>query len=239
MVSNTLVSDHCPIICTWSCKPRKLAKGHTAVQYRSFKHFNNGDFLKALSFAPAAAVFGAADPTTALIIWYDGFLPVIEKHAPLRRKRVKHPTLPQWLSTDIITAMKTRDKLKKEKKFDDYKKYRSKVTNLVQAAKKAYYEKLINHNKDTSALWKAMNEITLKSRNKSASSQIKCSTFFFFFNVHFLSLSESILKSTDNSFFKEYEITPLLEQFCQDRISSADSLAVRLLSMKLVCMLHI
>ena len=148
------MSDHCPIICAWSCKPpKKLAKGHTSVQYRSFKHFNNDDFLRDLSFAPFAAVFGAADPTTALITWYDAFLPGIEKHAPLRRKRVQHPTLPQWLSTDIIKAMKTRDKLKKDKKFDDYKRHRNKVTNLVRAAKKAYFEKLINHSKDTSALW--------------------------------------------------------------------------------------
>ena len=111
-------------------------------------------------------------------------------------------------------------KKKKEKKFDDYKRHRNKVTNLVRAAKKAYFEKLINHNKDTSALWKTMNEITRKSRNKSASSEIKCSPYSF--NEHFLSLSESILKSTDNSFFEDYEISPLLEKFCQDRISSAD-----------------
>ena len=57
----------------------------------------------------------------------------------------------------MIKAMKTRDKLKQEKKFEDYKKkQRNKVTNLVQAAKRAYFEKLINHNKDTSSLWRAM-----------------------------------------------------------------------------------
>ena len=70
---------------------KKLAEGHTFVQYRSLKHFNNDDFLRDLSSAPFAAVLGAADPTTALITWYDACLPVIEKHAPLRRKRVKHP----------------------------------------------------------------------------------------------------------------------------------------------------
>ena len=75
-----------------------------------------------------------------LVAWYEAFLPVIEKHAPLRRKRVKHPTLLQWLSPDIITAMKTRDKLKKEKKFEDYKRQRNKITNLVRAGKKAYFE---------------------------------------------------------------------------------------------------
>ena len=68
MVSNAHVfdifmSNHCPIICTWSCKlPKKLAKGHTSVQYRSFKHFDNDDFLRDLSSAPSAAVFGLQTP---------------------------------------------------------------------------------------------------------------------------------------------------------------------------------
>ena len=69
-----------------------------------------------------------------------------------------------------------------------------------------------------------MNEITHKSCNKSASSEIKCSPNSC--TEHFLSLSESILKFTDNSFCKDYEISPLLKKFCQDRISYADSLAV-------------
>ena len=59
------------------------------------------------------------------------------------------------------------------KKFDDYKRQRNKVTNLVRAAKKTYSKKLINHNKDTSSSWRTMNEITHKSRNKSVSGEIK------------------------------------------------------------------
>ena len=122
-VSDICISDHCPVVCTWSCKTtRRLAKGHTTIQYRSFNHFNQGDFLQELNSAPFAAVFIVSDPTKALSAWYEAFLPVIEKHGPLRRKRVKHPTLPQWLSTDIIKAMETRDKFKQEKKFEDYKK---------------------------------------------------------------------------------------------------------------------
>ena len=104
MVSNTLVSDHCPIICTWSCKPRKLAKGHTAVQYRSFKHSNNGDFLKALSCAPAAAVFWAADPTTALIIWYEAFLPVIKNNnmGHFGRRELNTPLFPSGYRLTLL-----------------------------------------------------------------------------------------------------------------------------------------
>ena len=32
-VSDICISDHCPVVCTWSCKTaRKLAKGHTTIQ---------------------------------------------------------------------------------------------------------------------------------------------------------------------------------------------------------------
>ena len=119
--------DHC----TWSCKlPKNLAKGHTTAQYRYFKHFNQEDFLRDLSSAPVAAVLEVSDPTTTLFTWYEVFLPAKEKHAPPRRKRVKYPTLPQWLSADITTAVKTRGKLKrKEKIFEDYKKKKKTTTN--------------------------------------------------------------------------------------------------------------
>ena len=137
-VSDISVSDHCPVICTWSCKqPQNMTKGHTTVQYRCFKHFDQDAFLWDLSLAPFANVFSFSDPNQALTAWYEAFIPVVEKHAPIRRRRVKHPTLPQWLSSEIIKAMKLRDRLKRDKKFEDYKKQRNKVTSLVRAAKKS------------------------------------------------------------------------------------------------------
>ena len=140
-VSDICINDHCSVVCTWLCKTaRKLAKGLTTVQYIYFKHFNQDDFLQDLNSAPFAAVFSVSEPTKALSAWYEACPLVVEKHAPLRRKRIKHPTLPQWLSTDIIKAMKTPEKLKQEKKFEDYRKQRNTVTNLVRAVKRAYFE---------------------------------------------------------------------------------------------------
>ena len=63
--------------------------------------------------------------------------------------------------------------LKEGKKFEDYKRQRNKVTNLVGAAKKAYFEKLINHNKETSSSWRALNEMTHKSRDKPVCGESK------------------------------------------------------------------
>ena len=52
----------------------------------------------------------------------------------------------------------------------------------------------------------------------------------------FLSISESILKSANNSFCDVYEISPLLEQFRQDRLSSTDSFTVPPIAVYEVCM---
>ena len=224
-VSDMSVSDHCPVICTRSCKqPKNMTKGHTTVQYRCLKHFEQDAFLWDLSLAPFVNVFSFSGPNQALTAWYEAFLPVVEKHAPVRKRRVKHSTLPQWLSSEIIKAMKHRDRLKRDKKFEDYKKQRNKVTSLVRAAKKAYFAKLINDNKDTASLWRAMTEITHKSRNKAKTAEIKCSPNVF--NNHFLSLTDAILKSADTSTSSDYKIPASLKKFCKDRISSSDSFKV-------------
>ena len=66
-ISHISVSDHCPVICTWSCKqPQNITKGHTTVQYRCFKHFDQDVFLWNLSLAPFANVFSFSDPNQAL-----------------------------------------------------------------------------------------------------------------------------------------------------------------------------
>ena len=41
--------------------------------------------------------------------------------------------------------MAERDKLKREKCFPEYKKFRNKVKNLVRKAKKEYFQKLTEH----------------------------------------------------------------------------------------------
>ena len=65
-------------------------------------------------------------------------------------------------------------------------------------------------------------------RNKAGSCEIKCSPNSL--NEHFLSFSESVLKSTDNSSCKDYEISPFLKKFYQDRIGSTDSFIVPLIA---------
>ena len=46
---------------------------------------------------------------------------VVMRHAPLKDKRVKHPKLPPQYNNGVMQLMAERDKLKKEKRFPEYK----------------------------------------------------------------------------------------------------------------------
>ena len=52
-------------------------------------------------------------------MWYKVYLNVVNIHAPLKYKRVKHPKLPPWFNTDVMQFMAERKKLKKEKKIPE------------------------------------------------------------------------------------------------------------------------
>ena len=124
-------------------------------------------------------------------------MPIVNVHAPLRKKRVKHPKLPLWLTRDVITAMAVRDRLKKEKRFEDFKKQRNKVKSLVRSAKKSYFDKLIELNKSTSTIWKTINEITNKSYKKQTKNPSSTTTISpNIFNSHFLTLAETLAQSS-------------------------------------------
>ena len=67
-------------------------------------------------------------------MWYKLFMDVVNRHATIRHKRVKHSKLPPWLNKNIIQVMSDRDRLKKERMFTEYKIARNKVKNLVRNA---------------------------------------------------------------------------------------------------------
>ena len=65
-VSNISISNHCPVICTWSCKqPKNMTNGHTTVHYCCFKHYDQDAFLWDLSLVPVANVFSFWDPKSS------------------------------------------------------------------------------------------------------------------------------------------------------------------------------
>jgi len=226
-VSNICMSDHRPIICELSFKtPKSNLKGHTYYTYRNFKHFSYDAYLRDLSFINFNQIMSCINPDEAADLFMKLLLSVVDLHAPLKKKRVKHSTLPNWMTQELRDAMRLRDSLKKSKKWDEYKKQRNKISELVKKAKKLYFKKLVS-NKDSniSSLWRAVNEFTNKSRKPSPCTQNVPFTADDM-NNHFLSLTDSIINSKLNSVNDTYTIPDYLNEFCRAKLNHSESFVI-------------
>ena len=105
-----------------------------------YKHINQNDFFADLICMPFDNAHQHTEPNEALAVWYKLFMDVVNRHAPIRHKRVKHCKLPPWLNKNIIQAMSDWERLKKDRMFMEYKKARDKVRNLVRNAKKIIFQ---------------------------------------------------------------------------------------------------
>ena len=228
-VIDSSISDHKSIFCYLPCLPKcsHIQKGcHTTIEYRNFKEFNSLKFSHDLSNAPFDSVYSLDNGENAITLLTDILLSVINRHAPLRSKRVKHTTIPPWLSKDIINAMAIRDSLKKANKIIEFREQRQKVKKLVKEAKATYFRKLVDENKSIKTVWSAINEITNKARHKSTNpaSHILPDKF----NDFFLSISERILpnKSSESN---NLDISNL-KAFCKSKLPSYIGFSIPLLT---------
>lgn len=234
--SDICLSDHKPVICTWSAKrPKPEPKGHTYVRYRCFKHFDKDVFCDDLADTDFDVLtLDSVDVNKAASAWSTTFLSIVDKHIPMRVKRVRHSAVPGWMNSDIKQAMRVRDKMKKDQLFDEYKKQRNKVTELIRKAKKAYFEKLVTNNKSTSQVWRAMNELSNKTRRNNSTPMHNFSPDDF--NNHFTSATDKVLGSPSPPSFNTPESNHMastnLSTFCRKRLKITDSFKIPYLSVR-------
>ena len=162
-------SDHYPICLTWYNKRCKFPK---IGQFRN--------------------------PDEAVEFWTKTFLSAYDKHAPFRKKRVKHVTKPPWITREIDEEIYYRDFLLKSGKRELFKRQRNKVTSMKRKAKRQYFQKLVVSCKDSRQVWKAINLLTRKHVSKSQQiTNISPNTL----NNHFSTIAEKIIlndKSQEN-----------------------------------------
>lgn len=205
------MSDHCPLACVWSCKTPSKGRGeHIYVQYRSTKHFDQNAFLFDLSKENCNDIYQCSNPDQALNCWYQKFTAVLDKHAPLKKRRVKHQTLPSWLTPEIIAAMKERDECKKAKRFNEYKQLRNKVSALAKEAKKKHIDDIISKGNDTASLWRAMNTITNKNQSKRGQYNYSPQAF----NEYYVNVVDTLLNQNFTT-PHDYLVPENLKAFCE------------------------
>ena len=212
-VSNVTISDHYAISCVWIFKLIKTpTKGHTTVEYRSFKRFIEAAFLYDLSCLDFSAVYNCVDANDAMSLFYNVFIGVVNEHAPLRHKRVKHETLPSWLKFNIILEMELRDYYHRNK-MPEYKSQRNRVTEQVRDAKREYFNNLLQYERDTKHIWRAINVITNKKANRQNIIPLAPDEL----NSYFLTNPPNLANSKYGEYNGNFDIPKLLKDFCQSK----------------------
>ena len=153
------LSDHYPIFCSRKINFKINKSNHHYITYRSFKTFNEENFLSDLNNVDWNILLDCSDVNETLQSFIETFLAVVDKHVPLRKHRIKRQHQPEWLNEEIIDAMRDRDKFKARNDMCNFRIFRNKVSYLINAAKKATYEKkIIQGQNNPSSIWNIFKE---------------------------------------------------------------------------------
>ena len=110
--------------------------------------------------------FFGNNPNAMWEIWKDLFLEVLDKHAPLQRKKIRSHKIP-WITSQIKSLINTRDKLKikatiskSETDWVNYKAARNQVNIKLRNAKQNYYStKIAGQKCNPKEAWKTINNL--------------------------------------------------------------------------------
>ena len=218
------LSDHFPVFFTRKMHVQPPKRKHYTISYRSFKTFDESKFVDDLKLVPWDTIKLFDDTDDIMEAWLDLFLQVVDKHVPLKQHRVKHKNQPQWMSPEILEAIKCRDRQKSLGNENEYKILRNKVIKLIHNSKKTQYQSFIDNNKgNPGSIYKIFQEVGAgkgKQRQSTITSinvgdtQIDDSTEManefndFFVNIA-SKLKEPLTKSNHDK----------LREFCNERIS--------------------
>ena len=172
-VPDISISDHNIILCSRKVRLKDKKHCHQTIKYRSFKNFNESQFLCDLQSIPWHSLNTITDTNDLLNMWLQQFSSVVDKHVPHRLHRVKNLHQPDFLTPEILDTIKLRDKNKAQNNLTEFKKLRNKVTQLIKDSKKQSYEKKIEEGKsDPKSIWKIFKEHGASSKKIQKSNNI-------------------------------------------------------------------
>ena len=162
IVPNIAISDHFPVCATRKCSQNSRRSKPLEIKYRDFKTFDENVFLEDLANSEIWKVEQIDNSNDALQEFYTHFLSILNKHAKIKTKRVRHQFKPEWLNKEINEARHNRDRYRKDKDDLNYKLWRNKVTTLIKESKTEYYQSAIQNHKTSGDIWRHIRDINPK-----------------------------------------------------------------------------
>ena len=172
------LSDHYLVYCIRKFRG-SVKKQHKNISTRSLKNFNKTEFLNDLLSVDWKGIVSNTDDINKIVEqWSHLFSLILEKHAPMRNKRVSEKFSP-WLTKEFPTMSATRDRLRKQAVrsksqvlMQAYRQVRNRVNKLNLDLKREFFAKKISsYAGDLKGSWKVINQVLNK---KSKTTQVSC-----------------------------------------------------------------
>ena len=165
-VIHTGLSDHSMIYASWGRTIKQKTFVHKYKVNRKYNRFDDKEFVKHLNRVQWCQVTDTNEVNEAVMKFESLFLPICNKHAPLRRKRVRKQNSP-WITNDIIQLMHKRDNVKKKaiasgssQQWATYKYLRNKVNYAIKESKRSYLtQSVYAAKKDSREIWKTLRNV--------------------------------------------------------------------------------
>ncbi len=147
-----------------------LHKQHKSILTRSMKNFDETQFLNDLLSVDWKSIVSNTDDISIVVEnWSNMFSVILEKHAPMRNRRVSEKFSP-WLTKEFRKLSASRDKLRKQAVRSKseilqqaYRQLRNKVNKLNMDLKRKYFtDKITSFQGDIKSTWKVINQVINK-----------------------------------------------------------------------------
>ena len=215
------ISDHFPVFLTRKTNCTTPKSSHNTITYRSYKNFDEQKFLSELQSIPWDVIKVFEDVNDILDAWSSMFMEIVNRHLPLKKHRVRYTQQPKWLTSDIIEAIRTRDRYKSLNDEAQYKIWRNRVVNLIKKSKKTQYRAIIDENNNNpGSIWKLFKEISINKKSNATISSLKVDgkeiddnfEIVNEFNKFFISVASNLKEPIETSSFD------ILKTFCDSKV---------------------
>ena len=165
------LSDHYPIYAVIRGPVIRPTK-HRIVETRSWNDNKVNDFIAELKQAPWSMIDSFDDVDDMCLTWELLKKSMIDRHFPVKRKRIRKQTHP-WLDSTVLKSTRDRDQVHKKAKksglmqdWDEYKNLRNKVTKLNRKTRKKYFRNKLEENRGRpKAFWNILRQVMSSKKN--------------------------------------------------------------------------